>query len=69
MTKPTPDNYLFDNAVIDRYARMANGLPVEPEVEFADRLLVLASIPPGGIQLDVEHLDSFLERKRAWGAS
>lgn len=59
--------YLFDNAVIDRYARIANGLPVESELEFADRLLWLASFPDRGAQADEVLLDSFLDRKRIYG--
>jgi hypothetical protein len=58
-------NYLFDNAVIDRYARIANGLEVEPELEFADRLLWLGAFPAGDLHADDVLLDTFLERKAA----
>jgi len=61
-------NYLFDNAVIDRYARMANGLEVEPELVFADRLLLLASVPPVDPPAGVVQLDTFMDRVRVWGA-
>jgi hypothetical protein len=56
--------YLFDNAVIDRNARIATGWPVEGEYEFADRLWLLLQAPPGDIDSDDELLDTFLDRKR-----
>ena len=59
-------NYLFDNAVIDRCAKLANGLPVESELEFADRLLWLAAFPAVDAHADDDLLDSFLERKAAY---
>lgn len=68
MTNYNETPYLFDNAVLDRHARMANGLEVETELEFADRLLFLAAFPAGGLKLDDKLLDSFLDRKRAWSA-
>lgn len=63
-----PVNYLFDNAVLDRYARIANGLEVETELEFADRLWLLGSIPAGDLHADVQ-LDTFMDRVRVWSAS
>lgn len=59
--------YLFDNAVLDRHAKLANGLDVESELEFADRLVWLASFPDRGVQADEVLLDSFLDRKRIYG--
>lgn len=56
--------YLFDNAVLDRNARLANGLLVEPAVEFAEALLMLGRFPDGGVDGDDELLDSFMDRKR-----
>jgi hypothetical protein len=58
-------NYLWDNAVIDRYAKIANGLPVESELVFADRLLWLGTVPAGDLHADDVLLDTFLDRKRA----
>ena len=52
-------NYLFDNAILDRYAKIANRLPVESELEFADRLLLLSGFPEGTA---VGECDSFLDR-------
>lgn len=57
--------YLFDNRVLDRHAKLANGLPVESELEFAEALAFLARFPRGGVEADDELLDSFLDRKRA----
>lgn len=57
--------YLWDNAVLDRHARIANGLPVETELEFAEALVLMASFPDGGVDADAELLDSFMDRKRA----
>jgi hypothetical protein len=57
--------YLFDNAVLDRHARLANGMPVESELEFAEALVLLASYPDVGVQGDDELLDSFMDRKHA----
>ena len=56
--------YLFDNAILDRNARLANGLPVEPADEFAEALLMLGRFPDGGVDGDDELLDSFMDRKR-----
>lgn len=57
--------YLFDNRVLDRHAKLANGLPVESELEFAEALAFLTRFPDAGVQADDELLDSFLDRKRA----
>lgn len=56
--------YLFDNAILDRNARLANGMPVESAVEFAEALLMLGRFPDGGVEGDDELLDSFMDRKR-----
>lgn len=61
----TSTAYLFDNAVLDRNARLANGLPVESELVFAERILFLAAFPPGTIEHDDALLDTFLDRKKA----
>lgn len=60
-------HYLFDNAVMDRYARIANGLDVEPGIEFADRLLWLATVPAG--KSSTVDLDTFLDRVHLWRRS
>lgn len=57
--------YLFDNAVLDRHARLANGMPVESELEFGSRLLFLAAFPAVDARADDELLDSFMDRKHA----
>jgi hypothetical protein len=59
----TAVSYLFDNAVMNRYAMIATGHAVEPEVEFAERLLLLATFPPNGT---VDDADSFLDRVAVW---
>lgn len=56
-------HYLFDNAVMDRCAKLATGHEVESEIEFADRLLLLATFPAGGT---VGEADSFLDRVAVW---
>ena len=56
-------HYLFDNAVMDRCARLATGHEVESELEFADRLLLLATFPASGT---VDEADSFLDRVALW---
>ena len=58
-------SYLFDNAVIDRHARMSNGFEVEPEAEFAERLHLLSTFPGG----TVEEADTFLDRVHLWRRS
>lgn len=63
-TAGTP--YLFDNAVLDRHARLANGLDVDSELEFAERLHLLSRFPDGGVQADDELLDGFLQRVKIW---
>lgn len=62
MSKP----YLFDNAVLDRHAKLANGLAVEGEFEFADRLWLLARSPASDVEGDDRLLDSFLDRKHVY---
>lgn len=57
--------YLFDNAVLDRHAKLANGLPVESELEFAEALWLLAKFPDAGVAADAELLDSFIDRRNA----
>lgn len=58
--------YLFDNAVLDRHAKLANGLPVEAEFEFADRLWLLARSPASDVESDDRLLDSFLDRRNVY---
>lgn len=59
--------YLFDNAVLDRHAKLANGLPVEGELVFADRLWLLTTVPAVDEDADDQLLDTFLDRKRYYG--
>jgi hypothetical protein len=59
--------YLFDNAVLDRHAKLANGLPVEGELVFADRLWLLTTVPAVDEDADEVLLDTFLDRKRYYG--
>lgn len=56
-------HYLFDNAVMDRYARMVTGYEVESELEFAERLSLLSTFPAGAT---VGEADSFLDRVAVW---
>lgn len=58
--------YLFDNAVLDRHAKLAAGIPVEGELVFADRLWLLASVPAVDEDADDVLLDTFLDRKRVY---
>lgn len=58
--------YLFDNAVLDRHAKLANGLPVEGEFEFADRLWLLARSPASDVDGDDRLLDTFLDRRNVY---
>jgi hypothetical protein len=58
--------YLWDNAVLDRHAKLACGLPVDDELEFAERLAFLMRFPNGTVAEEDELLDSFLDRKRAY---
>lgn len=58
--------YLFDNAVLDRHARIANRIPVDGELVFAERLWLLASVPAVDEDVDDELLDTFLDRKRLY---
>ncbi|HWD83299.1 MAG TPA: hypothetical protein VG497_30575 [Kribbella sp.] len=55
--------YLWDNAVLDRHARIANGMPVDSELEFAEALLLLSKFPDGTVEDDAELLDSFIDRR------
>lgn len=57
-------NYLWDNLVLDRHAKIANGMPVESELEFAFALVMLGKFPDTGLAGDEELLDSFLDRRR-----
>lgn len=58
--------YLFDNAVLDRHAKIANGLPVDDELVFAGRLWWLVTVPKRDEDYDADLLDSFLARKRVY---
>lgn len=56
-------NHLFENAVMDRHARTVTGYEVESELEFAERLNLLATFPAGQT---VGEADSFLDRVAVW---
>jgi hypothetical protein len=59
-------SYLFDNAILDRNAKLATGHEVDSEADFAERLLLLAKFPPTGT---IDEADSFLDRVAAWRRS
>lgn len=56
--------YLFNDAIVDRHARLANSLDVQPADEFAERI---AHLPQDGKALVPSFMDRTRQFRRVFG--